>query len=90
MKDPPILKDPRFDNRNGKASAVGPLIAKISAIVGATLILPLLAYSGKNQGDKNQQGIHAVPDGDPGIALLVTTIGAILVLSARLSSRKEA
>ena len=76
---------PRFHDR----------IGKVCALVAATLVLPVLAHANQNQnggngGNNNNQGIPSVPDGGPGIVLLITTIGAILVFSARLSSRKEA
>ena len=53
---------------------------------------------GQNNGKQNghdkvptvSNKVPAVPEGGPGIVLLITTIGAILVFSARLSSRKEA
>ena len=80
-------------------------IGKVCALVAATLVLPVLAHANQNQNGgnggnnnnqnnnnqgNNNQGIPSVPDGGPGIVLLITTIGAILVFSARLSSRKEA
>jgi hypothetical protein len=81
---------PRFHDR----------IGKVCALVAATLVLPVLAHANQNQNggnggnnnnqNNNNQGIPSVPDGGPGIVLLITTIGAILVFSARLSSRKEA
>ncbi len=72
---------PRFHNR----------IGKVCALVGATLILPVLAYAQQNnQGNNNNnQGYH-VPEGGPGIVLLTTAIGAILLFSWRQSSRAKA
>jgi hypothetical protein len=75
---------PRFHHRIGKASA----------LAAATLILPVLAYAqqnnqgqnNNNQGDKH----HSVPEGGPGIVLVTATIGAILLFSARRSSRAKA
>jgi len=66
---------PRFHNR----------IGKVCALVAAALILPALAYAGGN----NQGGVHTVPEGGPGIVLLITTFGAILLFSARRSSRAK-
>jgi hypothetical protein len=68
---------------------------KICALVAVASILPALAYAGgggNNQGGNNQGGNNqgnSVPDGGPGIVLIATTVGAILVLSARQSSRKK-
>jgi len=73
---------PRFHNR----------IGKVCALVAAALILPALAYAGgNNQGGNNndQGGVHTVPEGGPGIVLLITTFGAILLFSARRSSRAK-
>ena len=77
---------PRSQNRIGKACA----------LVAATLILPGLAYAqsqnGTTQNGTTQNGTkqNAVPDGGPGIVLIATTVGAILVFSARQSFRKKA
>jgi hypothetical protein len=75
-------------------------IRKVCALVAATLILPALTYAGTDNGKGNngenngkQNGhdkIHSVPEGGPGIVLLITTVGAILLFSARLSSRAKA
>jgi hypothetical protein len=75
---------PRFHNR----------IGKVCALVAAALILPALAYAGgnnNNQGgnNNNQGGVHTVPEGGPGIVLLTTAIGAILLFSWRQSSRAK-
>ena len=71
---------PRFHNR----------IGKVCALVAAALILPALAYAGgNNQGGNNQGGVHTVPEGGPGIVLLITTFGAILLFSARRASRAK-
>jgi hypothetical protein len=83
---------PRFHNR----------IGKVCALVAAALILPALAYAGgnnndqggnnqggNNQGGNNQGGVHTVPEGGPGIVLLMTTFGAILLFSARRASRAK-
>jgi hypothetical protein len=78
----------RFHNR----------ICKVCALVAATLILPVLAQatqnggtgaSNNNQGNDNQGNITTVPDGGGGMAILITTFGAILLFSARLSSHRE-
>ena len=68
---------PRFHNR----------IGKVCALVAAALILPALAYAGGNNND--QGGVHTVPEGGPGIVLLITTFGAILLFSARRASRAK-
>ena len=75
----PIVKMliPRFHNR----------IGKVCALVATALILPALAYAGGNNND--QGGVHTVPEGGPGIVLLITTFGAILLFSARRSSRAK-
>lgn len=76
-------------------------IRKVYGLVAATLIVPAivaLAYSGTDNGKSNdgqndgqQKGrIETVPDGGPGIALMITTFGAILLFSVRQSSRKKA
>jgi hypothetical protein len=73
-------------------------IGKVCALVAATLILPVLAHAdgnnqgGNNQGqnNNNQGGTYTVPEGGPGTVLLITTIGAILLFSARRSSRAKA
>jgi hypothetical protein len=66
-------------------------IGKVCALVAATLILPVLAYAdGRNDQGDNDQGKYSVPEGGPGIVLFTTTIGAILLFSARWSSRSKA
>jgi hypothetical protein len=60
-------------------------IGKVCALVAASLILPVLAYAGdgNDQGQNdNSQGTHSVPDGGPGIVLLTTAIGAVLLFGA--------
>ena len=78
---------------SGFSSQVGSVIQTFAPDdvlkVAATLILPALAYadhdSGKgNKGEKDQdKHISSVPEGAPGIVLLVATIGAVLVFSRR-------
>jgi len=73
-------------------------IGKVCALVAATLILPVLAHAdgnnqgGNNQGqnNNNQGGTYTVPEGGPGIVLVITTFGAILLFSLRRSSRAKA
>ena len=77
-------------------------ISKVCALVAATAILPVLAYAGTdngqgnggqnngNQNGHNKGGVPSVPDGGPGIALLATTIGAVLLYSWRPLSRAKA
>jgi hypothetical protein len=64
-------------------------------LIAATLILPVLAYAGGGGnsqgggGNNNSQG-NSVPDGGPGIVLLATTIGAVLLFSTRGHFRPKA
>jgi hypothetical protein len=64
-------------------------ICKLCALVVATLILPVLAYAGRdnskgNNGKHNgQDKIHSVPEGGPGIVLSIATISAVLLFSSR-------
>jgi hypothetical protein len=78
------MMNSKFRNRIGKACA----------LVAATLILPALTCVGQNaQGNQNQGGNsqgNSVPEGGPGIVLLTTAIGAILLFSWRQSSRAKA
>jgi hypothetical protein len=75
---------PRFHNR----------IGKVCALVAATLILPVVAYAQQNNNGQNNNGQNnnrpSVPDGGPGIVLLTTAIGAVLLFSWRQSSRAKA
>jgi hypothetical protein len=74
-------------------------VRKIFALVAATLILPALAYANHdsekgNKGDHDtdkdrDRHISTVPEGGPGMVLLITTVGAILLFSARRSSREK-
>ena len=74
-------------------------IRKVCALVAASMILPALANAdtdnGKGNGGKNngnQKGhdkIPAVPDGGPGIVLLTTAIGAVLLFGAIQRSRAK-
>jgi len=70
-------------------------VRKVCALVAATLILPSLAFAGSGNGQGgnqggDSQGKSTVPDKGPGMALLITTIGAVLVYSSRQSSRSKA
>jgi hypothetical protein len=65
----------RFHNQIGKACA----------LAAATLILPVLAHAQQIAPTVRR----SVPEGGPGAVLLITTFGAMLLLSARLSSRKK-
>jgi hypothetical protein len=74
-------------------------LCKICALVAVTLVLPALAYAknDKDKGENDDKGeqkgrghIHTVPDGGPGIVVLTATFGAILLFSARRSSRAKA
>jgi hypothetical protein len=75
----PLMDYPRLQNR----------VRKICALVAATLILPALAYadhdSGKGNKEEKDQDKHipSVPEGGPGIVLLVATIGAVVLFSRR-------
>jgi hypothetical protein len=72
----------RFHNQIGKACA----------LAAATLILPVLAHAQTTAPTTSTTSTvrKSVPEGGPGAVLLITTFGAILLLSARLSSRKKA
>jgi len=81
-------------------------IRKVFALVGASLVLPVLAYAHHDDGkgtkidnDEHHWGDHdtdrhrhfpSVPDGGPGIVLLATTFGAVLLFSTRQLSRSKA
>ena len=77
-------------------------IRKVCALVAVSLILPALAYAGTdngngnggqnngNQNGHNKGDVPTVPDGGPGIVLLATTFGAVLLFSWRQSSRSKA
>ena len=65
-------------------------VRKVCAVVAAALILPALAYAdGNDQGQNNNNQGGSVPDGGPGIVLLFTTFGAMLLFSARRPSRAK-
>ena len=71
----------RFHNQIGKACA----------LAAATLILPVLAHAQTAPTTSTTSTVRPrVPEGGPGAALLITTFGTMLLLSARLSSRKKA
>jgi hypothetical protein len=68
-------------------------VHKLCTLLGASLVLPILAYAGTDHGKGNddynngkQNGrdkIHSVPEGGPGIVLSIATIGAVLLFSRR-------
>jgi hypothetical protein len=73
-------------------------VSKVCALVATTLILPVLAYADRSdhrgndndhRGNSNNHGVHSVPDGGPGIVLLTTAIGAVLLFGAKQRSRAE-
>jgi hypothetical protein len=76
-------------------------IRKVCALVAATLILPVLAYAGHdngkgNNGENNGKGndrgdkhIPVVPEANAGW-VLIPFFGAVLLLSWRQSSRSKA
>jgi hypothetical protein len=68
-------------------------ICKVCALITATSILPLLAHAQTATAVKPLpvpvKPITTVPDRGPGIALLLATFGAILVLSRRQSLFKS-
>jgi len=68
----------RFHNQIGKACA----------LAAATLILPVLADAQTAPTTSNVRPVARVPEAGPGATLLITTFGAMLLLSARLSSKK--
>jgi hypothetical protein len=71
-------------------------IRKVCALVAATLILPVVMAYAKDDNDKNNgegkgdKHVYSVPEGGPGVVLLMATIGAILLFSARRPSRSNA
>ena len=75
-------------------------IFKVGALVLASALLPVLAYAdhdnGKdNKGDKGDKGggkdiRPTVPDGGPGIVLMTTVIGTVLLFGAIHRSRAKA
>jgi hypothetical protein len=71
---------PRFHNQIGKACA----------LAAAALILPVLAHAqtAPTAPTTSTTYVGRVPEGGPGTVLLITTFGAILLLSARLSRKK--
>jgi hypothetical protein len=69
-------------------------LRKICALVAATLILPVLAYAGNNQGGNNQGGnnqggVPVIPETNTGWVLL-PFFGAVLLFSARELFRAKA
>jgi len=65
-------------------------IAKLCALAAATLILPGLAFADNNQGNQNQGNTNHVPDGGPGIVLLTTALGSVLLFGAIQRRRAKA
>ena len=66
-------------------------IGKACALAAATLILPVLSHAAQTTSTTSTVSpvpVH-VPEGGPGVALLITTLGAIVLVSALLSSRKK-
>ena len=66
-------------------------VGKMCALVATSLILPVLAYADRDdhrgndndhRGNNNIHKVHSVPDGGPGIVLLTTAIGAVLLFGA--------
>jgi hypothetical protein len=88
---------PRFHNRIGKVCALvaAALILPALAYAGGNNNdqggnnQGGNNQGGNNQGGNNQGGVHTVPEGGPGIVLLMTTFGAILLFSARRASRAK-
>lgn len=66
-------------------------IGKVCALVGAAVIFPLLAHAQQVTSAVPPTAVprHSVPEGGPGIVLLTTAIGAILLFSWRQSSRAK-
>jgi hypothetical protein len=59
------------------------------------LILPTVVYTGQkgprdDNNDYANEKVHSVPEGGPGIVLLITTIGAVLLFSTRRPSQSKA
>jgi|HubBroStandDraft_6_1064221.scaffolds.fasta_scaffold538434_2 hypothetical protein len=74
------------------------IVGKVCALVATTLIIPALAYAdcdghrckdNDHRGNNNRYGVRSVPDGGPGIVLLTTAIGAVLLFSAIQRSRAK-
>jgi hypothetical protein len=74
-------------------------IGKVCALVGAAVIFPLLAHaqlSPGRPGPMPPQPVppvpaprHSVPENGPGMALMITTIGAVLLSGAIQRSRAK-
>jgi len=66
-------------------------IGKVCALVAATLVIPVLAYADVNNNNNNNggPGQNAVPDGGPGIVLMITALGAVLVFAGIQRSRAK-
>ena len=66
-------------------------MAKVCALAAAALILPGLAFADDNsQGNGDQGNTQHVPDGGPGIVLLTTALGSVLLFGAIQRSRAKA
>jgi hypothetical protein len=77
-------------------------ISKVCALLLATALLPVLAYAGTdngngnggqnngNQNGHNKGDVPTVPDGGPGIVLMITAFGAVLLFGAIQRSRTKA
>jgi hypothetical protein len=75
-------------------------IRRVCALATATLILPVAMAFAKhdnekgnedksNEAGKGDKHVHTVPEGGPGIVLLTTAIGAVLLFGAIQRSRAE-
>jgi len=71
-------------------------LLKVCALSTATVTFPMLLFAGQNdQGqNNNDQGsngqVYSVPEGSPGILLVATTFGAVLLFGAIQRSRAKA
>jgi hypothetical protein len=72
-------------------------LLKVCALSTATLTFPMLLFAGQNdQGQNNNdqggsgQSVYSVPEGGPGILLVATTFGAVLLFGAFQRSRAKA
>ena len=73
---------------------------KTCALAAACLVVPAMAFAGSDKGKGNdgddkgkQKGrgeVHSVPEGGPGMILLIASVGAILLFTTRRTSNLKA
>ena len=67
-------------------------LGEVCALVAATLILPVLAHAQATTTTSTAIDAakrHSVPENGPGMALMITTIGAVLLFGAIQRSRAK-